>query len=111
VEFRASASPNLSLGKTKNTEDMAPWPVPGEEEEVHSHRPDNFGQPGYVVEYRGSMLLLTEVVLLAVTLVIILMRVFTRVYILGSVHSDDWWILLATATLIGLTVVHCVGEC
>ena len=79
-------------------------------DELNVNRPDNFGQEDYVVQYRGSALLLTELILIAVTLLIIGLRMFTRLYILGSVHSDDWWILLATATLIALTVVHCVGE-
>lgn len=72
--------------------------------------PDNFGHPDYVVEYRGGMMLTTELILLGATLLVVGLRLFTRVRIMGSVHSDDWWILLATGVLIALTTVHCVGE-
>jgi len=87
---------------------MAPTPTPIHVE--HNNKlPDNYGQPGYVAEYRGYALLLTELIMMAITLLIVGLRLFTRVHILGAMHSDDWWILLATAILIGLTAVHGVG--
>jgi hypothetical protein len=73
--------------------------------------PDNYGKPGYVAEYRGYALLLTELIMLAITLLIVGLRLFTRVYILGAIHSDDWWIIMATGVLVALTAVHGVGGC
>ena len=53
--------------------------------------------------------MLTELIMIAVTLIILAMRLFTRVYILGALHSDDWWIMMAMCILIALTAVHGVG--
>lgn len=71
--------------------------------------PRNYGQSGYVKEYRGNQLLVAELVMISVTLVTVGLRLFTRVYILGALHSDDWWIILATSVLVSLTAVHGVG--
>jgi hypothetical protein len=79
---------------------MAPIPL---RNQYNGTLPDNYGQPGYVAEYRGYALLLTEL--------IVGLRLFTRIYILGAIHSDDWWIIMATGVLVGLTAVHGVGGC
>lgn len=71
--------------------------------------PKNYGQKGYVKVYRGDELLVTELVMVSITLIIVALRLFTRVYILGAMHSDDWWIILATSVLVALTAVHGVG--
>ncbi|KAA8900308.1 hypothetical protein FN846DRAFT_909288 [Sphaerosporella brunnea] len=85
---------------------MAPSP---HRNQFNGTLPSNYGQPGYVAEYRGYALLLTELIMLAVTLVIVGLRLFTRLYILGAIHSDDWWILMASGALVSLTAVHGVG--
>jgi len=81
---------------------MAPMPIPADYNGAPS-------QSGHVVKHRGYALLLTELIMIAITLLIVGLRLYTRVHILGAMHSDDWWILLATAILIGLTAVHGVG--
>ncbi|KAF8542807.1 hypothetical protein BDD12DRAFT_789257 [Trichophaea hybrida] len=89
---------------------MVPAPQPAHgDRRWDTTMPSNFNQPGYVVEYRGHALLVTELVMISVTLLIVGLRLYTRLHILGAIHSDDWWILLATGVLISLTAVHGVG--
>ncbi|CCX15043.1 hypothetical protein FPQ18DRAFT_300971 [Pyronema domesticum] len=71
--------------------------------------PDDYGTTTYVPQARGYALLLTELIMISVTLLIVGLRLYTRVRILGAMHSDDWWIMLATSVLVGLTVIHGVG--
>lgn len=52
--------------------------------------------------YRGHTLLLTELIMLGVAMLIVGLRIYTRTFILGAVHSDDWWILLATVSISSL---------
>jgi hypothetical protein len=72
--------------------------------------PDDYGTTTYVPQARGYALLLTELIMISVTLLIVGLRLYTRVRILGAMHSDDWWIMLATSVLVGLTVIHGVGK-
>ncbi|RPA75602.1 hypothetical protein BJ508DRAFT_331906 [Ascobolus immersus RN42] len=71
--------------------------------------PTNFGEEGYEAEHRGYQLLLTETIMMSATVVILGLRLFTRLYILGKLHSDDYWIVLASICMIALTAVHGVG--
>lgn len=49
-------------------------------------------------EHRGYQLLLTEVIMMSVAVVVVGLRLFTRFYILRKLHSDDYWIVVASVS-------------
>ncbi|TID13449.1 hypothetical protein E6O75_ATG11365 [Venturia nashicola] len=63
-----------------------------------------FPLPNYTnPKTRGSALVYTNGILIAITIVFVLLRVYTRVFIKGWIGVDDWLILVAAFFTVGLT--------
>ncbi|KAI5785832.1 hypothetical protein EDC01DRAFT_729420 [Geopyxis carbonaria] len=64
---------------------------------------------GYVHPNRGTLLLVVNLVLAALTLAVVAARFYTRVFVVPGVGRDDWMILAATVVVGGSTALNIFG--
>lgn len=71
--------------------------------------PPNRGSPNYVRPDSGSAFIAVNVVLAAAALLTVLLRFYARLYVAGSVGTDDITIGIAMAIVSGSTALNCWG--
>ncbi|KAF8241724.1 hypothetical protein K440DRAFT_608226 [Wilcoxina mikolae CBS 423.85] len=71
--------------------------------------PPNVHSGNYVRPDRGRVLLITNLVLAGVTLLVVLARFYTRLFVAGSVGGDDITIGVAMLVVAGSTALNCYG--
>lgn len=75
--------------------DMARDPPP---EMIASWPPPNFSNP----QSKGPTLLIVELLLITIVCVVVLLRIYSRVYLRKTFGLDDWFILPATVGTLSL---------
>lgn len=86
IEYRSVYLPSFSHSEKR---DMARDPPP---EVIASWPPPNFSSP----QSKGPALLVVELLLITIVCVVVLLRVYSRVYMRKTFGLDDWFILPAT---------------
>ncbi|KAK4225276.1 hypothetical protein QBC38DRAFT_268660 [Podospora fimiseda] len=62
--------------------------------------------PNYInPETRGPALLIVEIITLPLALIVLILRFYVRVHMMGKIETDDWLMLLAAIFGTGVTVV------
>lgn len=65
-------------------------------EVIASWPPANYENP----ETRGPALLIIQLIMLPIALIVLLLRFYVRISIMGKVESDDWFMVAAAVCFI-----------
>jgi len=76
---------------------------------LDSQIPSDVYSSDYVHPDRGRVLLITNLVLANITLLVVLARFYTRIFVAASVGGDDITIGVAMLVVAGSTALNCYG--
>ena len=72
--------------------------------------PPGWGKPGYVPASKVPLHLGIQMTLMAIMVIVVALRIYTRIFLVRALGWDDAWVLMATVSCVGLMIVHIFSE-
>lgn len=72
--------------------------------------PAGWGEPGYVPANKAPLGLGIQLTLTAIMIIVVALRIYTRMFLVRALGWDDVFILMASVSCVGLITLHSLCE-